>query len=188
MNMRKIAYFIMTFSFILIVSGSVSTFVINLRDDQNATRQRMVVVGDKFEDFSANTSVFESFREDLYGGIFDNVYFDTLYSNDINIKNKLSNYENLVDELKKNTNSLDELCNDMYYPDGTINSKCNNYKSIYEQVVNYFVTDINNYNNNVKKYNEYQKSINSDKTLALYKTDKDYIDYNEDKIFDGKEV
>ena len=181
MNMRKIAYFIMTFSFILIVSGSVSTFVINLRDDQNATRQRMVVVGDKFEDFSANTSVFESFREDLYGGIFDNVYFDTLYSNDTNIKNKLSNYENLVDELKKNTNSLDDLCNDMYYPDGTINSKCNNYKSIYEQVVNYFVTDIN-------KYNEYQKSINSDKTLALYKTDKDYIDYNEDKIFDGKEV
>ena len=78
MNIRKFAYFIMTFSFILIVSGSVSTFVINLRNDQNATRQRMVVVGDKFEDFSANTSVFESFREELYGGVFDNVYFDTL--------------------------------------------------------------------------------------------------------------
>ena len=188
MNIRKIAYFIMTFSFILIVSGSVSTFVINLRNDQNATRQRMAVVGDKFEDFSANTSVFESFREELYGGILDNVYFDTLYSNDVNIKNKLSNYENLVDELEKNTNSLDELCNNMYYPDGVINSKFNNYKAIYEQVVNYYVTDIKNYNNNIKKYNEYQKSIGSDKTLDLYSTDKDYIDYNEDKIFDGKEV
>ena len=76
----------------------------------------------------------------------------------------------------------------MYYPDGTIDSKCNNYKVIYEQVINYFVTDINNYNNNIKKYNEYQKSINSNLILNIYKTDKDYIDYNEDKIFDGKEV
>ena len=76
----------------------------------------------------------------------------------------------------------------MYYPDGVINSKCNNYKAIYEQVVNYYVTDIKNYNNNIKKYNEYQKSINSNLILNIYKTDKDYIDYNEDKIFDGKEV
>lgn len=188
MNTRKIAYFIMTFSFILIVSGSVSTFVINLREDQNATRQRMVVVSDKFEDFSANTSVFESFREDLYAGVFDNVYFDNLYSNDANIKSKLSNYENLVDELGKNTDSLNELCNNMYYPDVTINSKCNNYKIIYEQVVNYFITDINNYNNNIKKYNEYQMSINSAMTLSLYRTNKEYIDYNGDKKFDGREV
>ena len=38
-----------------------------------------------------------------------NVYYDTMYTNDLAIKNKLSNYENLVDELEKNTNNLNKL-------------------------------------------------------------------------------
>ena len=39
------------------------------------------------------------------------------------------------------------------------------------------INDINTYNDNIKKYNEYQKSINSDKIVKKYKTDYKYIDY-----------
>ena len=35
-----------------------------------------------------------------------------------------------------------------------------NYKSMFEQVVNYFVLDVDDYNVNVKKFNDYQKVIN----------------------------
>ncbi|MBR3145830.1 MAG: hypothetical protein IKF47_01060 [Bacilli bacterium] len=185
--MKKIAMAMMTLSFILIISGGVSSFVLGLQRDKEEIYNRINDVNDEFEVFSTNTSVFENFRDELYNVVLSNVYYDTMYDEDKSVKNKLSNYENLVDELTKNTKKLDKLCTDVYYPDSKVNTKCNNYKSIYEQVVNYFVNDINVYNNNVNKYNEYQKNSNSILRVDKYKTSKKYIDYNGDKEFDGKE-
>ena len=187
MNYRKLSFRIMTLSLVLIISGCVSSFVISLKQDHEATYNRMYKVDDEFEVFSANTSVFEEKRDELYTVVLSNVYYDTMYQEDNDIKNKLSNYENLVDELTKNTNNLDKLCNNMYYSSSDTNSKCNNYKSIYEQVVNYFVNDIKVYNDNVNKYNKYQEDNNSELRISKYSTKKKYIDYNKDKKFDGKE-
>jgi len=185
--MKKIALYMMTLSFILIISGGVSSFVLGLKEDKEEIYNRINDVNDEFEVFSTNTSVFENFRDELYNVVLSNVYYDTMYDEDKTVKNKLSNYENLVDQLTKNTKKLNRLCEDVYYPDSKVNTKCNNYKSIYEQVVNYFVTDINVYNENVKKYNEYQRNKNSDLRVDNYKTNKKYIDYNHDKEYDGKE-
>ena len=187
MNNKRLALGMMTLSFILIVSGGVSSFVLGLKQDKEEIYKRINEVNDEFEVFSTNTSVFESRRDVLYNVILSNVYYDTMYDEDKKVKNELSNYENLVDELTKNTKKLDKLCDDVYYPDSKVNTKCSNYKSIYEQVVNYFISDINVYNENVKKYNEYQKNNNSDLRVDKYKTTKKYIDYNKDKEYDGKE-
>jgi len=184
---RKIAYIMMTLSFVMIISGSVASFVINLQEDRETMYKRMDDVNNTFEVFSTNTSVFESARDELYNIVLGNVYYETMFMEDVNIKTRLSNYENLVDQLKKNVSTLNNLCNDVYYPSSEANSRCQNYKSIYEQVVNYFVTDIKVYNDNVKKYNEYQTSIGSTYQLKEYVTKKIYIDYNGDKKFDGKE-
>lgn len=187
MKVRKFAYFLMTFSFILIISGSVSSFLISLRDDKNRTYKRMNDVNNSFEVFSTNVTAFENFRDELYTNVFSNTYFDTMYIDDTNIKNKLSNYENLVDELDKNTKNLNHLCDDVYYPDSAVNKKCSNYRSIYEQVINYFVSDIDSYNKNVEKYNNYQASQGSNLIIKNYKTTKKYIDYDNDGKYSGKE-
>ena len=154
MNIKKIAYGLMTLSFVMIMSGGVSSFVYELRADREKTYNRINLVNDEFEVFSTNTSVFEEFRDELHETILSNLYIETMYQTDMDVKNKLSNYENLVDELEKNTKSLGKLCTDVYYPDSGANSKCVNYKSIYEQIVNYFVSDIRDYNVNVAKYND----------------------------------
>lgn len=187
MNYKKIAMGIMTLSFVLIISGGVSSFVLGLQKDKEEIYNRIIEVNNEFEVFSTNTTVFENFRNELYNVVLSNVYYDTMYDEDKNVKNKLSNYENLVDEFTKNTKKLNDLCENVYYPDGKVNTKCSNYKLIYEQVVNYFVSDINVYNENVKKYNEYQKNNNSDLRVDKYKTSKVYIDYNNDNEYDGKE-
>ena len=176
-----------TFSFILIIAGGVSSFVLGLKKDQETILNRINYVNDEFEIFSTNSSVFENYRNELYNVVLSNVYYDTMYDEDKTVKNKLSNYENLVDQLTKNTKKLNRLCEDVYYPDSKVNTKCSNYKLIYEQVINYFVSDINVYNENVKKYNEYQKNNNSDLRVDKYKTTKEYIDYNNDNEYDGKE-
>lgn len=187
MNSKKIAYILMIFSVIMIISGGVSSFLIGLKDDRILTLQRIENVKDEFEVFSTNTSAFESYRDELYNVVFNNTYYDTMALYDADVKNKLSNYENLVDQLTKNTNNMSKLCEDMYYPDSEVNSRCLNYKSIYEQVVNYFVSDIKVYNGNIDNFNQYQVSLNSGLQLQHYETKKTYIDYNNDKKFDGKE-
>ena len=187
MNYKKIAYCLMTISFVMIISGGVSSFLIGLKADKEETYKRISVVNHEFEVFNTNTTAFETFRDELYNSVLSSVYFDTMYKEDEVIKNKLSNYENLVDELDKNVKKLDGLCDNVYYPESDTNTKCSNYKSIYEQVINYFVTDIKLYNKNVNKYNKYQNSKNTKLSIQKYSTKRIYIDYNNDGKFDGKE-
>ena len=187
MDSKRAAYILMTLSFILIMSGSVSSFVSGLKNDQAETYRRVYHVKDAFEIFSTNTSSFEEYRDNLYKDYFHEFYFDSMYQNDSNIKNSLSNYENIVDEISKNTTQLDSLCKNVYYPDSEANSKCLNYKNIYEQVMNYFVSDVHLYNQNVKKYNEYIKDKDASLSIEEYSTNKSFIDYNQDKKYDGKE-
>lgn len=187
MNLRKIALGIMTLSFVMIISGGVSSFLIGLKKDHEETQKRITIVNDEFEILSTNTSIFEEQRDELYNKVLGNVYYDTMYKEDKKIKEKLSNYENLVDELEKNVSKLDKLCKNVYYPDIEANTKCSNYKSIFEQVNNYFVGDINLYNKNVKKYNKYQENKKTNLKISKYIIKRDYIDYNGDNKFDGKE-
>ena len=187
MNSRKIALGIMTLSFILIFSGSVATFILGLQKDREETYHRIYEVNDSFEIFSTNTSMFEMMRDELYQNYLGNIYFETMYQNHKKIEEGLSNYEHLVDELSKNVLSLKSLCENVYYPDGSVNSKCTNYKSIYEQVVNYFVSDIELYNKNIELYNEYEESRGTLFRIRKYQTNKYFVDYNEDGLFDGCE-
>lgn len=183
MERKKIVVVIMTLSFILIISGGVSLFVLGLKEDREEVYNRIADVNNEFETFSTNTTIFEETRDELYNDILTNMYYETMYDQDKTVKSELSKYEKLVDELTKNTKVMDKLCTDVYYPDSKVNTKCKNYKSIYEQVVNYFLSDINVYNKNIDEYNKEK----SDKPIEKYKTDKKYIDYDNDKKYDGKE-
>jgi len=187
MKSRTVAYILFVLSLLLIVSGGVASFLIGLKADRDLTYRMMDDVSNEFESFSTFTTLFEEERDNLYGTVLNNTSYDALYANDVNIKMQLSTYEGLVDELGRKVVVLDKLCDDVYYPDGDVNNKCNNYKSIYEQVVNYFIGDINAYNGNIDKYNQYQLSVGSTLSIAKYETIKEYIDYNNDKQFDGKE-
>ncbi len=187
MKGKVVSYVLFAIGLVMIIAGGVSSFLIGLRTDQSLMNKRMNVVTDQFEDFSTNTSIFENERDSIYTEVLNNVYFDTMASTDQVVKTRLSNYENMVDEIGKQAVEMKKLCKDVYYPDSSINSKCSNYEAIYEQVVNYFVSDVNVYNANIKKFNEYQKGLGSPIALTEYKTEKKYVDYNKDGNYDGKE-
>ena len=187
MKSKKVIYCLLAISGVLIISGGFASFVFGLKNDREETFRRVSDVNNEFETFSTNTSIFESFRDSLYNEVLGNCYYDTMYQNDASVKEKLKSYEKLVDEMENNTKTLKNLCEDVYYPDSKANSKCSNYKSIYEQVVNYFITDVKLYNENVKKYNDYQASLNSELRLDDYTTNKKYVDFNNDGKMDGKE-
>ena len=170
MNTRKLAYLFLSISLVMIVAGSFSSFLIGLREDHQRVLRRMDDVSGIFEGFSTNTTMFEDYRDELYTEVLGNVYYDTMYKTDETVKGKLNEYEAIVDGIKKDTKKLDSLCKHVYYPDSEVNKMCTNYKSIYEQVVNYYVTDIHTYNDNVEKYNAYQDTIKKDLKIRKYHT------------------
>ena len=188
MKGKKFAIILFIIGFILLISGGVASFLFSLKEDRALTLERMVVVNDEFEEFSTSTTAFEAYRDELYNNVLSSLFYDTLGADDANIKNVLSNYEAMVDALEKKADSLNNLCADVYYPDSSVNSKCSNYKLIYEQVVNYFVGDVELYNKTLKTFNEQQTAAGSGVVIEDYKTQKKYIDYNKDKSYDGKEV
>lgn len=183
---KRLASIFFCLGLVLIISGSFSSFLSSLKNDREEVLRRMDDVSLEFESFSANTTAFENFRDELYNDVLGNVYYESMFQTDNIVKEMMSNYENLVDQLTRSTKKMDSLCN-VYYPKSEVNNMCINYKSIYEQVVNYFISDVNTYNNNIKKYNDYQKSNGTTLFVKDYSTDKKYIDYNGDKVFDGKE-
>ena len=132
MKGKRVAFVCLMLSLVLLISGGVTSFLVSLKEDRELTLKRMVIVNDEFEDFSNSTTSFESYRDELYNNVLGSLYYDSLGNDDANIKNVLSNYEAMVDSLEKKAKSLDDLCKNVYYPDSSVNSKCNNYKSIYK--------------------------------------------------------
>lgn len=184
---RNFPIYLLSFGLVLIFSGAVSIFILNLRADQATVLKRMGSVSDDFEEFSTEVSIFEEERDKLYTEVLSNLYYDNMYFTAEPVKERFDKYENLVKSIDKKRTSLDNLCSDVYYPDSNVNSKCINYKSIYEQVVNYFVTDINFYNKSVDDYNTYIKPVNDKLTIKKYDTKFKFIDYNSDGKMDGSE-
>lgn len=184
---RKISYIMIVISIFMIISGCLSSLIIGLKEDKKMTNMRMEEVNLEYEDYSTMVSLFEEERDNLYGSVFNNLTYDNLHANNKYLNNKMSNYEAMVDEMHKSINKLDDLCNDMYYPDSSVNSICNNYKIIYEQVNNYFVLDVNEYNKNIDKYNEYIKGVDPNLVIKKYDTDKKLIDFDNDGEIVGKD-
>ena len=184
---RKISFILILISIFMIVSGLISSLVIGLKEDQKMTNMRMDEVDLEYEDYSTMVSLFEQERDSMYENVFTNITYENMYANNKYVTNKLSNYEAMVDEMHKYTNKLDDLCDDMYYPKSSVNSICNNYKVIYEQVNNYFVMDINTYNENIDKYNEYIKGVDPNLVLKKYSTKKKLEDFDKDGEIIGKD-
>ncbi len=177
---KKTVYILLSLSFLMIFGGAFSCYIDGLKKDHEMVSKRAIDVNSTYEELTTNVSLFEDEREKLYGTSLNETYFDNFYKTNAEIIEKLSNFESMVNEIEKKVQYMDTLC-DSYYMDPQVNSKCANYKLIYEQVNNYFVGDINNYNNNVRTYN----LVNVNR-VNIYQTNRSYIDYNKDKTIDGK--
>lgn len=147
----------------------------------------MNVVLEAYDKFSLDVDNFNDIRNQIYLDIFENTYYETLLNNDAKFKEMLSNYGKSVDSVDSSAKKLKKLCTNVYYPDSKINTKCSEYGSVYEQIVNAFVSDIDLYNENIVKYNEYQKENNGTLFLNSYVNKRKYLDFNKDGKYEGKE-
>ena len=185
--MKKLSITLFICGFLFIFSGIGVGFISGLKADRTATLERMESVKVQYRTFSDSIDNFNDLRNSLYLNVFEDVYIDTMATNDFAVKEMFLKYEESVNGVMSAVLELSNLCGDIYFFDNNVNDKCSSYPNVYEQVVNAFVSDVYLYNDNISQYNEYQVGIENAVLLENYMTNKDYIDYNNDKKFDGKE-
>ncbi len=186
--MTKQVKIIFSLGIIFIVLGLITNFTMGLKQDKEEVQDRMKVIDSTYQEFRKEVNDFNTTRNNIYDNVFSLLYFDTLNETIPACLEALTDYEVILDKIEKTTNTLKENCSDLYFPEKDINNKCQTYAATYEEMVNYFVNDITQVNNNIEEFNKYNEENNTGiKPLQKYNTTKDYIDFNKDKKYTGKE-
>ena len=174
--------------FLLIVIGIISYIIINYNSDQAEVKKRMETVRDSYEAFKTNVESFNSVRDNIYTNVFtDDMYYQTLKDSDASFKELFNNYKDNLDKIDKDYDDVKDKCINVLHPEADVNNKCEAIVSGYEEVVNTYISDVSSYNNLITSYNKWLSDTNSsDAKLEEIKLDRDYIDINGDREYNGR--
>ena len=179
---------IILIGFLLIIGGIISYIVTNYNSNQAEVRKRMEMVRDSYKIFKTDVETFNGIRDDIYTNVFtEDIYYQTLKDNDIRFKELFNNYKGTLETIDKDYNKIEDKCINVLHPEADVNNKCEAIVSSYEEVVNTYISDISSYNRLITSYNKWLSDTNSSDTkLEKIKVDRDYLDINGDREYNGK--
>lgn len=176
---------------IALILGIILIFISNIKRDQKELNSRIKKIDKEYAVFKTDLEAVSAKRDELHKEFIDTIYYETFQTNDTGYKNKLQEYEEMVNNVSKKNKTLKEYCNaGIYYSQTETNNKCSAFNLGYEEMVNSFVEDVSSYNKNIENYNKWLDSKNDTTSIKLekYKTNKTYIDFNKDGEYSGKGV
>lgn len=186
--MTKRIKILFSLSAFCIVLGLILNFTVNFKLDKEEVAARMTVINATYELFKQNTREFSTTRDNLYDNVFSELYFETLNETIPNCLEELQKYEIVLDQVGKDAEKLKNNCENIYFPSSDVNTKCKTATETYEEMVNYFINDITQVNQNIEDYNKYNQENNTGiAPVQKYNTTKKYIDFNDDNEYSGKE-
>ena len=130
---------------------------------------------------------FDKFKEAVEGFNVEWSTYNSIIKSDIN-KNTVYQYDGWILSLDTYTESLDKIeeaskvykknCINKYYVNHNVNNKCEAFMIAYEQAVNTYVEDIEDFNKKIEEINESDK-----KELKTYELKYKKVDINNDKEY-----
>lgn len=160
-------------------------FVVKFYQDRKDTLQEMKKIQSEYNKFQKTIDSYILLRDKNNSLIFTDLYYDSLEEkNEIN-KSLFKEVENQIYYIEDNFQILKKGCQDTIYPDSNINIFCRDFSFIYEQLINCFVYDVEQYNQVIRDYNKLDENLGKEE-LNGYQTKYKYIDYNHDHVYDGK--
>ena len=173
--------------FLLIIIGIISYVVINYNSDQAEVKKRMDEVRESYKGFKTDVDAFNSIRDDIYNEVMQDMYYQMLKDNDARYKELYQSYSDSLEKIDKDYNGVKDKCINVLHPEADVNNKCEAIVSSYEEVVNIYVSDVNSYNSLIDSYNKWLSDNNStDTKLDKIKLDRDYLDINGDREYNGR--
>ncbi len=183
---KKIISILIVVMFLSLFAFGVYKFVSSFKEDQALTTAKMKQILNYYDKFNISVLNFAEARDYFYEQR-QQTFIEEFSRNVEGWNILIENYEKKITEVEKNSKFLKKNCQ-VKFADPNVSSKCTIFKSTYEGAMNYFISDIKNYNKNVEEYNEWAKNNNklqlNKGNLVVYKK---YIDFDNDKQYFGKE-
>ena len=179
MRNRKIFMICGSIVLVLVILIFLFFFFRGISEDSKVTSARTIEIKKLNQNIENYIHDYNEVREQLNSFLSD-IYTDDLkdrYDELVLLLHKENNY---VTDVKEIVLKLDNSCD----KDSFSNNICLQYQVDYEEMVNVFVSDISFINHMIDTYND-----SHDELLDHYVSSdiQDYIDYNKDGIYSGKE-
>ena len=182
--MKKYGKYVFIVGVILVLLG-VAIFIISdqnekiMRDKENSEK---IVAG--FTNFSDAANTFSNKRLEVYDTMFQDVILEDYAALKESYDTLFNEYLKTLQDMDEAGKDLKELCPNHTYKDDDVVSKCSSYMTAYETSVNYFIKDMNLYNDQIELYNE-----TAAEPIELYQNNQysDYIDFNGDGTYLGRD-
>ena len=159
-----------------------------LKEDRAATQEKMNKILEAYPNFNQTVNDFSNLRNQFYT-YKEDLYLETLRDNAEVWNTFMSNYAGSIQKVEDSAKVLKENCN-IEYGDVKVSTKCNTFKANYEAAMNYYISDAKLYNQMIDEYDKYNSQngeIYPKANRAELKIYQDYIDYDEDGEYFGKE-
>ena len=163
-------------------------WVDGLKEDTKITKEKMDAVKEAYPIFNQAVIDFSNLRNKFYE-YKENLYLETLRDNADAWNVFMKEYADGIQKVEDAALVLKENC-DIEYGDVQVSTKCDDFKVSYEPAMNYYISDVKLYNSMVDEYDKYNME-NGNKFPKVnkgeFKVYQDYIDYDKDGEYFGKE-
>ena len=155
---------------IIIIIGIITIIILlvillKLRNDNDIKiiNEKTTIINSNYEKLTKDIKSFSDKRENIYTNVFDEIYYDDLLENINLFKSYFNEYKDILLDIKKAFDNIDNSCSDTYFTDKSITNKCLNSKTKYIKTNNYYVIDVERLNEIIDIYNEW--AIDNEKEL-----------------------
>ena len=163
-------------------------WVDGLKEDTKITKEKMDAVKEAYPIFNQAVIDFSNLRNKFYE-YKEDLYLETLRDNADAWNVFMKEYADGIQKVEDAALVLKENC-DIEYGDVQVSTKCDDFKVSYEPAMMYYISDVKLYNSMVDEYDKYNME-NGNKFPKVnkgeFKVYQDYIDYDKDGEYFGKE-
>lgn len=161
----------------------------NESNRQKALEELKTSIVNDYENFKVKVEFFSEERTNIYENLNKINYLIDIKNNYDSLIAEYNKYEQTLKEIDEVSKNLKVNCFEEKFTEVAINNKISAFVINYEQAVNYFIQDVNKFNEKVKLYNDYLKQnqtatsvVELEEYISSYT---EYEDINNDGVFEG---
>ena len=185
---RKISLVIAVVGFIsLIVGGSLLFKSLTASRDEYEFLKASIVTD--YETFKVKIETFSEERTNVYEELNKITYLTDVVANYDSIVVEYDKYGETLKDIELSSEDLKVNCYKKNFVETEITNKVSAFTINYEQAINYYIQDVEKFNEKIRSFNEWVTTNNLQATYKVYaeyeSLYKDYVDINGDGIYNG---
>jgi len=184
MVMKRKSIWVAGLGVLMIVAGCIMSFVTSFAKDVSAAKENAEIIDTEYKSFKELIESFNGERELLYSNVFNDLYIENVAESYQEWTSAFESYEGVLKKIAGYRPVLEERCLGVLYNDSNIQSRCDSMLISFETAINYYVKDVNKFNEVIDLYNA---GVDELTRVASFDLDGyNYLDFNDDGKYLGK--